>query len=337
MNELFGKSTIKNVELKNSIIRSAVCEKLADDKGHLLENYKKLYEELAKGGVGLIITGYTTIFPYDKPSNNMSGIYDDSFIDEHKEVVDIIHKEGAKVISQIVLGKEYINEKDGFKSYDFTDEFKDEYIEDIIQAFANAAIRVKKAGFDGVQLHCAHGYFLSRTLSPIYNKRSDEYGREKYKLITEVYKGVREVVGEDYLISIKINTRDKEPEGANFDICYKTCIELDKVGIDLIEISGGDFYDSKYINREGIYKIEADKVAREVKCKVAVVGLNRSLNSIEEILRITNIGYISMARPFICQPDIVNKFLFGEEDKAKCISCGKCYTDEYGNQCAINK
>lgn len=337
MKKLFQVTKLKNIDIMNRFIRSAICEKLADDKGHIMPNYKKYYEKLAEGEVGIIITGYTTVFSYDKPSINMTAIYDDTFIYENEEVVKAIHQKGSRVISQIVLGNEYIYDKDNFKSYNFTDEFKNEYINDIIQGFVNAAIRVKKAGFDGVQIHCAHGYFLSRTLSPIYNKRTDDYGKNKYKLIEEVYTAVREAVGEDYIVGIKINCRDNEEEGAKFDICYETCMKLDKLDIDFIEISGGDFKEEKYKNQESIYFNEASKIAKDVKAKVALVGLNRKVEELKKIIRETDIEYISMARPFICEPDLVRKFKSGKSKKAMCISCNKCYRDEEGNKCIINK
>lgn len=337
MKDLFEITNIKNVKLRNRFIRSAVWEGIANEEGHIGENYVKLYSDLSSGGIGLIISGYCTIFSYDKPSSNIAGIYNDSFIDEYKNIVNIIHNNGSKVICQIVLGKEYVNRDDNFSSYDFTDDFKEEYIEDIINSFATAALRVKNAGFDGVQLHCAHGYFLSRTLSPLYNKRTDEYGSEKYKLIKEVYKRVREAVGEEYLVAMKINSIDKEENGSGFEECYSTCIELDKLGIDLIEISGGNFKDTKFKGKESIYKESGSEIAKDVKCKVAIVASNRSLENMTEVINNTNIEYMSMARPFICEPNLINRWESGDKTKSKCITCGKCYVNEDGNKCVLNK
>lgn len=334
---LFESSNINNITINNRFIRSAICEKLADEEGHIGESYYDYYDRISKGNVGLIITGYTTIFPYDKPSQNMTGIYDDSFIEEQKKVAYIIHENGGRVLSQIVLGKEYINEKSGFESYDFTDEFTKEDIKNIIDAFVDGAVRMKKAGFDGVQLHCAHGYFLSRTLSPIYNKRKDEYGKHRYKLIKEVYEGVRKAVGKEFIVAMKINCEDKEKEGASFKECYETCIELDALGIDLIEISGGTFGDIKYKNKEAIYKEAAEKIAKDVKCPIALVGLNRTLENMKYILNTTDIEYVSLARPFICEINLINRWIKGQQSRSKCISCGQCYTDEKGNQCILNK
>lgn len=337
MKSLFDKTNIKNVELKNRFIRSAVWEGIADSEGHIYNNYLELYDKISRGGIGLIILGYSTIFSYDKPSNNISGIYDDSFIEGYKKVIDVIHKNGSKAVCQIVLGKEYVNKKDKFSSYDFTDDYKREYIEDIIDSFTMAALRVKKAGFDGVQLHCAHGYFLSRTLSPLYNKRTDEYGEKRYRLITEVYESVRKVVGDDYVIGMKINCCDKEEQGAKFQDCYDTCIAVDKLGIDFIEISGGNFYESKFRGKESVYKEEAIKIAENVKCSVALVALNRTIENMNNILNSSYIEYMSLARPIICENDLIKKYENDNSYKPRCVSCGKCYVDEKGNKCILNK
>ena len=335
MKGLFDKCKIKNIESKNRFIRSATWEGLCDEEGHINDNFYNMYENIAKGGIGIIITGYATVFSYDKPSKCIAGIYDDSFIPEYKKLVDIIHKNNALVIAQMVLGKEYKNAS--YESYGFEDSMKNEYIEDIINKFSEAALRVKKAGFDGVQIHSAHGYFLSRVLSPIYNKRTDSYGENKEKLLVEIYKKIRETVGDDFIVGLKINSHDPEPLGGDFNQCLKTCIALDKLNIDFIEISGGDFKLSKNLKMESIYKEYAEKVANEVICKVALVALNRTPKNMEQILNSTKIEFMSLCRPIICEPNLINRWKSGDLNKAKCISCGKCYVDEHGNQCILNK
>ncbi|KNF07758.1 NADH oxidase [Gottschalkia purinilytica] len=337
MKTLFDKVNMNGLEAKNRFVRSATWEGMADENGHLTDNIYNLYEDLAKGGVGLIITGYAKVFEYDEPAKNMLGIYDDTFVEEYKKLTSLIHKYDSKVIIQIVLGKEYINKEKGLNEYGFTDKYGNEDIDNIKRAFKEASRRAKEAGFDGVQIHGAHGYFLSRTLSPKYNTRSDKYGgsvENRGRLILEVYDEMRKEVGKDYHISIKINSSDFEDDGATFEECKYVCKALDERGIDSIEISG--MKPSNTSKQEAIYKEYGEEIAKEINAPVFLVGLNRTVDRMNEIINSTKIECISICRPFICQPDLVNKFENLEINKVKCVSCGKCVTEE-GIRCILNK
>ncbi|EJO5347599.1 NADH:flavin oxidoreductase [Clostridium botulinum] len=338
MKSLFEKTYIKTMELKNRFVRSATCEGMATEEGHITDRLLNLYEKLAKGGVGLIITSYTTIFDYDKPSRRMLGIYDDSFIEEYKALTDRIHKYDTRVLMQIVLGQHYINNKTGSEFYGLSETMPEDDIKAIVKAFVKAAKRAKEAGFDGIQIHGAHGYFLSRILSPLFNKRKDKYGGSEEKrgtLILEVYDEIRKIVGEGFHISIKINCSDFEKGGATFKECEFVCRELSKNGIDSIEISGGGSIWQENNKKESIYKEYASKISQEVNTPIILVGMNRSICNMNEILNNSKIEYFSMSRPFIREPDLINKFKKCESEKAKCISCGKCY-GEKGIRCIFN-
>ncbi|KOR24004.1 NADH:flavin oxidoreductase [Clostridium sp. L74] len=338
MKSLFDKTCIKTMELKNRFVRSATWEGMATEEGHITERLLNIYEELAKGGVGLIITSYTTIFDYDKPSLKILGIYDDSFIEEYKILTDRIHKQDAKVLMQIVLGENYINKETGSEFYGLSENMPKDDIKAIVKAFVDAAKRAKKSEFDGIQIHGAHGYFLSRTLSPLFNIRIDKYGGSEEKrgtLILEVYDEIRKAVGEDFHISIKINCSDFDEGGATFKECEFVCRKLSEKGIDSIEISGGENTWREKNKTESIYKEYASKIAEEVDTPIILVGMNRSYDNMNEILNNSKIEYFSMSRPFIRELDLINKFKKGESERAKCISCGKCY-GEHGIRCIFN-
>ena len=337
MKTLFDTLTINETIIKNRFVRSAICEKLCTEDGHITKNYLDYYDKISKGNVGMIITGYTTIFPYDKPSPFISGLYDDSFIAENKKLCDIVHKNGSKIISQIVLGKEYINTDDNFKEFNFTDDFKPTYIEDIKEHFKNAAIRAYKAGFDGIQIHAAHGYFLSRSLSPLYNTRTDEFGINKEILLAEVFMEIEKYVPLDFIIGIKINSIDKEDGGIEKEQLYKTCILLDNFGVDFIEVSGGTYNNKENKRLQSIYKDDASHISNLVKCPVILVGNNRDFDSLTNLINKTNISMISLARPFISEINLINRWASGDLTKVKCISCGNYYTDSTGNKCILNK
>ncbi|MGL5616641.1 MAG: NADH:flavin oxidoreductase, partial [Sarcina sp.] len=182
MKTLFDKTNIGNMKLKNRFIKGALWEDLADEKGHLTPELVKIYEDYAKGGIGTIITGYAFVTENEQPNPGMMGIYNDSFIPEYKEFTDKIHKLGSNIIMQIVYGgfmtdfkvgertiwgpSTSINEVSGSKSEEITKE----EIKFLVNAYAEAAERVKKSGFDGVEIHGGHGYLLSQFLSPYYNK-----------------------------------------------------------------------------------------------------------------------------------------------------------------------
>ncbi len=339
MKSLFDIKHINNMELKNRFVRSATWENMATAEGHMTEKLFKVYEDLAKGGVGLIISSYSTIFEYDKPSPNMLGIYDDCFIDEYKKLTDMVHGNNCKIAMQIVHGKEYKNLNTGLNSFEFSNEFSKEDIKNIINAFGDAAYRAKQAGFDGVQIHGAHGYFLSRTLSPIYNTRTDEYGgsvENRGALILKVYDEVRNRVGKDFNIFIKINCSDFEEGGATIDECSYVCEELDKRDIDAIEVSGGGRIWASNTKGEAIYKEYAENIAAQVNVPIMLVGINRSVENMDKILNSTEIEYFSMSRPFICEPDLINKWLSGATTKSTCVSCGKCFLEQ-GVMCIFNR
>ncbi len=172
-----------------------------------------MYKALAEGHVGTIITSYTYITDYEQPEKNQLGIYCDDMIPAYKELTDEIHKTDSKIIMQIVHGSSWGQgypekarilgpsavtfERSGLTPKEMTKE----EIQQVVQLFANAASRVKKAGFDGVQIHVAHSYLSAQFISPIYNHRADEYGgstKNRFRIVKEVYEAVRSAVGADY-------------------------------------------------------------------------------------------------------------------------------------------
>lgn len=364
MKKIFEPVKINSLELKNRIIRSATWMKSAEEDGSLNEQTLKIYEDLAKGGTGLIVTGYSYILQEEKPNPNMLGIYSDHLIEGHKKLTSIVHKHNAKVALQIVYGgsasahpnaKEMtfigpsavenvmtgITPKEG-THYDF---------KRITKAYGDAAYRAKLAGYDAVQFHAAHGYFLSMILTPYLNRRTDEYGGDihgRARLLYEIVQEVRNRVGADFPVMIKINYDDllNEGEGITFEEAQQVCQRLDEIGIDLIELSAGnlsvkpdlDLVRTKLnsLDSQSYYRDAAYKISGQVKAAVSFVGGNRTPELMEQILNESDVQFISLSRPFITEPDLVNKWKEDKSYKARCISCNHCW-DTTPVSCILNK
>jgi len=351
MKSLFDNINLKNLNLKNRFVRSATWEKLADDNGFMTDKLLNIYDRVSKGGVGLIITSYAYISETEKPNKGMLGIYSDTFISHYKKLTDLVHKNGSKIILQIVYGgsQTKYNTSDRLiwgmssvphkKTGVIPKEMNQSEINLLKKYFADASVRAKKAGFDGVQIHGAHGYLLSQSLSTYYNQRKDLYGgslENRSRLITEVYSEIRKNVGDDYHVSIKINCSDFEEYGTDFEQSVYLLQKLDKLGIDSVEVSGGKKLSQLKEHMESVYAWYAGEIAKKIKAPVILVGLNRSYATMDKILNTTDIDLFSMARPFLAEPELIKRWENGDLSNSKCISCGKCY-GENENGCIMLK
>lgn len=359
MKSLFDKTHFAGLNLKNRFIRSATNDGLADECGHMTEELFQVYENLAKGGVGTIITGLTFVTDLEQSIPRQMGICDDSFIDEYKKLTEMSHRYNANIILQIAcLGSQTsLNasgkvmwgpssiEDLGYKTT--PEEMTAQEIPLVQTAFADAALRAKKAGFDGVQMHVAHGYLLSKFLTPYYNRRTDGYGgsiENRARMVLETYKAIREKVGPEYPILIKINSEDYMSQGMTFEECKYVCKKLVELGINAIEISGGSL--SARPNegplrkitpeQESYFKLYAAEIAQEINVPVILVGGNRDFELLTEILNQTPIEYIALCRPLICESNLINRWQRGDLKHAKCISCNKCFR-RGGTICIFNR
>jgi 2,4-dienoyl-CoA reductase-like NADH-dependent reductase (Old Yellow Enzyme family) len=338
MRNLFDKTELKGNVLKNRFMRAATWERMADEDGTVNDRLIDFYEELAKGGIGTIITGYAFVMDDEQPNPKMMGMSNDSFIEKNKILVDKVHQYDTKIIMQLAyggsqtrynLGERVIFAPSAIENPNtgvMPKEMTKEDINTVVKAFANAAHRAKKAGYDGVELHAAHGYLLSQFLSPDYNKRTDNYGgsiNNRIRIICEIYDETRALVGDDFIIMIKINVSDFTDEGFSFKACQLACQELASVGIDAIEVSGKTPPGS-HKKAESVLADYAAILAEQVDIPVILSRLNRTPHVMHNILNQTKIEYFSMSRPLIAEPGLINRW-YKDENAAKCISCNKCY------------
>ena len=255
MSVLFEKTTIKGMELKNRLVRSATHEGMADRNGFPTQDLFRLYERLAKGGVGLIITGFAFVTPDGMcPFVGMQGIDTDEHIPRYRELVQVVHENGARIAMQIAhcgrqttreavgtepIGPSAVKEKSLFVR---PREMTEEDIERIIEAFAQAACRVKEAGFDAVQIHGAHGYLVNQFLCPHTNIRRDRWGgslENRMRFVRTIYERCRQQVGDDFPILIKINGNDNMKDGLKIEESAVMAQMMGEMGFDGIEVSCG--------------------------------------------------------------------------------------------------
>lgn len=328
MNALFDKTQIKGMTLKNRFIRSATWENMATREGGLSERLLNVYEELAQGGVGLIISGTV----YFSPS--ISGhivLASDNAIREYQRLANVVHQHDCKILLQV-------NHADHSERSPLPAALSHEQIRAIITEFGNVAARAEQAGFDGVQLHAAHGFFLSRFIHPLVNRRTDEYGgslEKNLRVLSEIYDEIRRRTRPSFQIFMKINCIDGSSPALVFDACRYTCRHFAEKQMDAIEISGNvfDFPDSR-INpyRESVLRDYAAQIADDVDIPIILVGVNRSCATMTEILNTTKIRYFSLSRPLIREPNLINLWRDDPAYIPQCLSCTQCFRPD-GNTC----
>jgi 2,4-dienoyl-CoA reductase-like NADH-dependent reductase (Old Yellow Enzyme family) len=318
MKTLFDTTHIGNMSLKNRFVRAAIGEKTTN--GHVNKNILDLYKNLAQGSVGTIITGFTLVDEAEK-SYPMMAFCDDSFAEGHKTLTDTVHAHDANIILQLVHVGSYVmgdttgvsvlapSVVENLNTKAIPKEAAIEQIKNIQNNFAAAALRAKNAGYDGVEIHAAHGFFLSQFMTPYYNHRSDLYGgcvRNRARMVLETYEQIRKVVGSDYPVLIKINVTDGIDGGVSFNDVLYLCNELSNRKADAIEISG-NWRNSK--KQSAYFEYEAKSIAAQNETAVILTGGNSDFKAMSEILNSTKISYFGMARALAEEPDLINKFM----------------------------
>ena len=324
MKNIFDVVDMKNLHLKNRLIRSATWEGIAAQDGSIADDTYEIYRELAKGGVGAIITGFTSVSSEDFYFGGMMRLSDNKLIPQYKKLVEIIHAEDCAAISQLAMGAFYKNYVEVGENELSTNDAKD-----IIKMFVDAAIRAEICGFDGVQIHAAHFFFLSRFISPKVNRRTDEFGGStaaRAKILLDILRGIKKSAPKLH-VTIKINCSDFVYGGLEESESLEICKMLESSGIDSIEVSGNgtSVRGVKAGVNEGYFADFAAQLADEVKIPVICVGGWRSREVMERILNHTRIELLSLSRPLIREPDLPKKFLDGVKN-SKCISCNACYS-----------
>ncbi|MDR1482738.1 MAG: NADH:flavin oxidoreductase [Synergistaceae bacterium] len=356
MKKIFDSIKLGQLSVKNRAVRSATFERNGGENGVITPRLKERYEALASGGVGVIITGMMGIGGNSCLNKVMPKIYLEEFTEKFKEAAEAAHKFGAKVIVQLGhCGAKSTDIDRGDHPYAPSDieaipgkpakALLKEEIRHLTAEFGASAAKCRSAGADGVQLHGAHGYLISQFLSPCFNKREDEYGgsvENRARFLFEAYDEVRTQVGPEYPVWVKINYSDLAEGGLSGGDCLQTCRELERRGIDAIEISSGLVPNQtasqpvKSEDDEGYLAEGALKISSEIGTPIISVGGYRTPSVIEDFLNKGNIEAISLCRPFICEPGLLNRWAAGDGTKARCVSCNRCYLSP-NLECVLNQ
>lgn len=367
MSELFEVTSIKALELKNRSIRSATWSGVADKKGRITDTAIELYGNLAAGGVGLIITGFQYVMPNSVAMPYQAGNYSEDLLEGLSRWVQAIHARGAKVMAQLVHTGSKANPELFWKKEAIwgpssipdpltgrtPKEMTHHEISQVVEAFAGAASRSKRAGFDGIQLHGAHGYGINQFLSGAANRRTDGYGgsiSNRYRFLGEILEAVRGAVGQEYPVFIKLSGHDYFEGGLVPEDSLYVARRLVDDGIDCIEVSAGSRASENGMvpSRTKIGKGEDEAyLGTLAKCfkesldiPIITVGGIRSPSVIARIFSQGIADYVALCRPLIREPHLIDRWKNGNFEKAACISCNGCFEtalDGFGVTCKVDR
>lgn len=338
------------MELKNRVMLLAMAKSIGNPDNTLNDRQISYYENFAKGGVGLLTTGACILFPeYPSTLPCQPGVYDDKFIPELKKLVDVVHKYGTKIVFQPWHPgiTPYGCDPSVLKSV--TDFTLDE-IHEHQKRFLEAAVRIQKAGADGVEVHAAHNYLLEQFLTPLFNKRTDEYGAQNMenglRFTTEIIQSIKNTCGPDFAVTVKINGNDFNPDGMNEERLAQVGPILEKAGADMISVSaGGSLTDITGMSDNGSrpegWKVPLAEIVKKsgISIPVMATGSIRHPEYVEQILTEGKCDMIGMGRGLVAEPEWVNKLAEGREDEmASCISCMGCFNYPVPGEsgCSVN-
>lgn len=344
---LFEPIQIGKTTVKNRIFMPPLSTNLAD-KGYVTDALVEHYSNRARGGVGLIVTEVTTVEPtYTYLPGDMS-IYDDSYIPGWKKLVDAVHKYDTKILSQLfhpaymafpVPGTPQLIAPSNVGPYYAKSAPRAVTVEELhvlVRQFGEAALRFKKAGGDGVEIQCAHAHgLLGGFLTPLYNKRTDEYGGDingRLRLTLEVIREVRKQCGEDFIIDVRISGDEYSEGGLTLNDMIYVSKQLEKEGVDFLHVSGGNTIKrGSSMPAPGTspapHAHASEEIRKHVHIPVATVARINEPWVAEELIADGKADICMIGRANLCDSEFANKAREGRTDDIRpCIGCGRCLT-----------
>lgn len=363
---LFEKVNINGLELKNRILMSAAAAWKATGEGDIISDDPLIQYLVAEGGPALIISGGTAVHDSGRLSEKSAIFDDDKRIPSFRYFARKIQEAGAKAAFQAThsglwAGYPLSRGKKPFApSFIIHDEIcfykssnredcpaPEELIREVIEAYGDAAARAQKAGFDAVEVHGAHDSLLAQFLSPVTNRREDQWGgavENRCRLHCEIMANIRGKVRKNFPVILKLGVKEDLEGGLTLeDGVTAAKIIAEKGDTDAIEVSQGLSAGIKNFNytsmktgitdidKEAYYREWTKLVRKEIPQKILVImqGGLRSPELMEEIINNGEADIVSMCRPYICEPNLVKRWEGGDEKKAKCISCNRCLVESH--------
>ncbi|MEN6560068.1 MAG: NADH:flavin oxidoreductase [Acidobacteriota bacterium] len=349
MSILFTPVRIGTIVVPNRFVRSATHDYLADEEGRVTDAQAALFSRLAEGETGLIITGHAFVQPSGQASPRQIAAYDDSFVEGLARIPAAVHRFPSKVFLQIAHAGRQTKPKlcgcvpvSPSAVYDpvskvMPRELRADEIRTVVADFVAAAGRARRAGFDGVQLHAAHGYLISSFLSPHTNRRTDEWGgpvENRARALLEILAGVKAACGPGFPVIVKLNSTDLMEGGLTLDDAIAVARLLDANGIDGIEASGGMaeaglgsmWPGLRSEEDEGYFVGNAAEIRKAVRVPVFGLGGIRTLAAAERMVADGRVDLVSLSRPLIRDPFLVRNFREGRAARSECVSCNRCHS-----------
>ncbi len=315
MSKLFASYIIKDLELKNRIVMAPMCMYSASDDGKVTDWHIIHYASRAVGGVGLIIQEATAVESRGRISSNDLGIWDDSHIDGLKRIVDTVKSNGAKIGIQLGhAGRKCEAESEKIiapspiafnEEYRVPDEMAKEDIKTVVEAFKAAAQRAKQAGYDVLEIHGAHGYLINQFLSPVTNKRADEYGgspENRARILKEIIRAVRDVWPKEKPLMMRVTAEDYVDGGNHPDDLAELINLVKEYGIDLIDVSSGGVVSVAPKAFQGYQVKFAEIIKEKTALPVVAGGLVIDPNMAEEILQNNRADLVFIGRALLRNP-----------------------------------
>ncbi|MFV0395789.1 MAG: NADH:flavin oxidoreductase [Coprobacillaceae bacterium] len=322
MDKLNTPITIKKLKLKNRLVMPPMATSKSD-AGKVTQELLTYYDEKSKGGyIGLIINEHSYINENGMASTNQVSISKDEDIEGMKQLVNVIHQNntpvfaqinhaGSRNVGRIRMSASALKHPQAKEDEVLPIEMTIEDIQQVVKDFATAALRAKEAGFDGVEIHGAHGYLLNQFYSPLTNKRIDQYGGDilnRIRFHLEVIKEIRKAVGEEYPLALRLGTCDFIDGGNVLEDAIAASIAFEKAGIDVLDVTGGlKGYIRPGRNEEGYFSDISTAIKEKISIPVILTGGVKTANGVEELLKKNTADLIGVGRIILKDSDWAKK------------------------------
>ena len=347
---VWDEGTIGGLKTGNRFVHTATGEGLCTEKGEATPRLLERYRSLGRSGaVGLIVTGHMFVEKAGRMRPGQTGIHDDTLIRGLARVARAARQDGSKIFAQLAHGgimtirsvtggealgpsKITVNGSDDNRAMSLSE------IHALIEHFAEAANRAQEAGFDGVQLHAAHGSGLSQFLSPYFNRREDEFGgsvENRTRIVTQILHRIQDVAGKDFPVTVKMNSMDFIPGGLGLEEAIQSAELLEKAGAKGLEVSGGGAMagaasgpmrpvNPKTLKGACYFREQARIFQKRLNIPVTLVGGVRTLEQAEDVILSGDAGFVGICRPLIREPDLLIRWKQGVSSGTTCVSCNRC-------------